>query len=53
MCADAIKKLPSLNKQGDVTMKRGVVRAMGAEPLPMKKLPGKKKPPVREAKTLK
>jgi hypothetical protein len=48
MSADAIKKLPGLHKQGDVTLKRGAVRASEA------KLPGKKErpmpPPVPEPK---
>jgi hypothetical protein len=27
MCADQVKKLPGLHKQGDVTLKRGAVQA--------------------------
>jgi hypothetical protein len=44
MSADAVKKLPGLHKQGDVTLKRAAVRVPGAEDASMKKLPGKKKP---------
>jgi len=46
MCADQIRKLPGLHKQGDVTLKRGAVRAPEAEDPSMKKLPGKAKPPT-------
>lgn len=46
MSADAIKKLPSLHKQGDVTLKRGAVRAAEAEDPATKKLPGKKTTPT-------
>jgi hypothetical protein len=46
MCADAIKKLPGLHKQGDVTLKRAAVRASEAEDPSVKNLPGKTKPPT-------
>jgi hypothetical protein len=44
MSEDAVKKLPSLHKQGDVTLKRAAVGAPEAEDPSMKKLPGKKTP---------
>jgi hypothetical protein len=46
MCADQIRKLPSLHKQGDVTLKRAAMRAQEGEDPSMKKLPGKTKPPT-------
>jgi hypothetical protein len=46
MCADQVRKVPSLNKTGDVTLKRGAMQAAEAENSSLKKLPGKKKPPT-------
>jgi hypothetical protein len=46
MCADQVRKLPGLHKTGDVTLKRGAVRAAEAEDPSLKKLPGKKTPPT-------
>jgi hypothetical protein len=46
MCADQVRKLPSLHKTGDVTMKRGAVLPAEAGDLSLKKLPGKKTPPT-------
>lgn len=43
MAADA-KKITGLNKQTDVTLKRGVVQA--SKDVSLKKLPGKKTPPT-------
>jgi hypothetical protein len=42
----AVRKIPGLNKSGDVTLKRGAVTAAGAEEVSSKKLPGKKQPPT-------
>jgi hypothetical protein len=46
MCADQVRKLPGLHKTGDVTLKRGAIRAKEAEDPSLKKLPGKKTPPT-------
>jgi hypothetical protein len=46
MSADAVKKLPGLHKQGDVTLKRAAIRSPETEDPNMKKLPGKTKPPT-------
>jgi hypothetical protein len=40
MCADQVKKIPGLQKTGDVTLKRGAVQAAEAN------VPGKKEPPM-------
>lgn len=46
MPAEAVPKVPSLHKQGDVTLKRAAMRAPEAEAPSAKKLPGKKTPPT-------
>jgi hypothetical protein len=46
MCADQVRKVPGLNKTGDVTLKRGAMQAAEVENSSLKKLPGKKKPPT-------
>ena len=46
MSPDAATKLPGIHKTGDVTLKRGALTASNSQDVPLKKLPGKKKPPT-------
>jgi hypothetical protein len=46
MCAENVRKLPGLRKMPDITIKRGYTATAEPEEPSLKKLLGKKKPPI-------